>query len=100
MRQQALRARPRRRRVTADAGSESSGAVSPNMLNRQFDAPAPNRKWVANFTYPWTDEGWLYIAAVADLFSRRVVGWPMQATMTAQLVTDALVMAIWRQRQL
>ena len=53
-------------------------------------------KWVADFTYLWTAEGWLYIAAVIDLFSRRVVGWSMSATMTAQLVTDALVMAIWR----
>ena len=47
-------------------------------------------------TYIWTAEGWLYVAAVIDLFSRRVVGWSMSATMTAQLVTDALIMAIWR----
>jgi putative transposase len=58
--------------------------------------PAPNRKWIADFTYIWTAEGWLYVAAVLDLFSRRVVGWSMSATMTAQLVTDALVTAIWR----
>ncbi len=96
MRRQALRARPRRCRVPADAGMRSPSAVSPNVLNRQFDAPAPNRKWVADFTYLWTVEGWLYVAAVVDLFSRRVVGWSMHATMTAQLVTDALVMAIWR----
>ncbi|MBK8274822.1 MAG: IS3 family transposase [Nitrospira sp.] len=96
MRQQALRARPRRRRVPANAASQSPGVVSPNVLNRQFDASAPNRKWVADFTYLWTAEGWRYIAAVIDLFSRRVVGWSMQATMTAQLVTDALLMAIWR----
>ena len=61
-----------------------------------FTAASANRKWVADFTYLWTAEGWLYVAAVVDLFSRRVVGWSMQATMTAQLVTDALVMAIWR----
>ena len=96
MRRQALRARPRRRRVPADVGTRSPSAVSPNVLNRQFAAPAPNRKWVADFTYLWTAEGWLYVAAVVDLFSRRVVGWSMSATMTAQLVTDALVMAIWR----
>jgi len=96
MRQRALRARPRRRRVPADAGTCSPSAVSPNVLNRQFDAPAPNCKWVADFTYLWTAEGWRYVAAVVDLFSRRVVGWSMSATMTAQLVTDALVMAIWR----
>jgi len=96
MRQHAWRARPQRRRMPVDAGTRSLSAVSPNVLNRQFDAPAPNRKWVADFTYLWTAEGWLYIAAVVDLFSRRVVGWSMSAAMTAQLVTDALVMAIWR----
>src|SRR5512132_3307812 len=68
----------------------------PNVLDRSFDASAPNRKWIADFTYVWTAEGWLYVAAVIDLFSRRVVGWSMSAAMTAQLVTDALVMAIWR----
>ena len=96
MRRHALRARPRRRRLPADAGTRSPSTVSANVLNRQFDAPAPNRKWVADFTYLWTAEGWLYVAVVVDLFSRRVVGWSMSATMTAQLVTDALVMAIWR----
>jgi putative transposase len=69
---------------------------APNVLNRTFEASAPNRKWIADFTYVWTTEGWLYVAAVIDLFSRRVVGWSMSAAMTAQLVTDALVMAIWR----
>jgi putative transposase len=59
-------------------------------------AERPNQKWIADFTYVWTAEGWLYVAAVIDLFSRRVVGWSMEAEMTAQLVADALVMAIWR----
>ena len=71
-------------------------AVSSNMLDRQFTASGANRKWIADFTYIWTAEGWLYVAAVIDLFSRRVVGWSMSATMTAQLVADALMMAIWR----
>jgi transposase InsO family protein len=66
------------------------------VLDRSFEASAPNRKWIADFTYVWTAEGWLYVAAVVDLFSRRVVGWSMSTAMTAQLVTDALVMAIWR----
>ena len=96
MRQQALRARPRRRRVPPDTGVRSTSAVAPNVLNRTFDAVSANRKWVADFTYIWTAEGWLYVAAVVDLFSRRVVGWSMSAAMTAQLVTDALVMALWR----
>jgi len=96
MRQQGLKARPRRRRLPSDLGERQVGAIASNMLDRSFEAPAPNRKWIADFTYIWTAEGWLYVAAVVDLFSRRVVGWSMSATMTAQLVTDALVMAIWR----
>ena len=94
MRLQALKARPRRRRLPPDLGERQAAAVAPNVLDRSFEAPAPNRKWIADFTYVWTAEGWLYVAAVVDLFSRRVVGWSMSAEMTAQLVTDALVMAI------
>ena len=71
-------------------------AIAPNVLDRQFHAPQPNAKWIADFTYIWTAEGWLYVAAVIDLFSRRVVGWSMSTSMTAQLVADALLMAIWR----
>jgi putative transposase len=96
MRQAALRARPRRRRMPSDTAVRSTNAVAPNVLNRTFEAASANRKWVADFTYLWTAEGWRYVAAVMDLFSRRVVGWSMSATMTTQLVTDALVMAIWR----
>ena len=96
MRRSGLRARPRRRRLPIDLGDRSTAAISANVLERRFEAPAPNRKWVADFTYIWTAEGWLYVAAVIDLFSRRVVGWSMSAAMTAELVTDALVMAIWR----
>ena len=96
MRLQGLRARPRRRRLPPDCGERQATAVAPNVLDRSFEAPAPNRKWIADFTYVWTAEGWLYVAAVIDLFSRRVVGWSMSASMTAQFVTDALMMAIWR----
>jgi putative transposase len=96
MRLQALRARPRRRRLPPDLGERQAAAVAANMLDRAFTAAAPNLKWIADFTYIWTAEGWLYVAAVLDLFSRRVVGWSMSASMTAQLVTDALIMAIWR----
>lgn len=96
MQAQALRARPRRRGLPKDEGERLAPAVAPNVLDRQFAADRPNQKWIADFTYIWTTEGWLYVAAVIDLFSRRVVGWSMKAEMTAQLVADALVMAIWR----
>jgi transposase InsO family protein len=73
MRQQALRARPRRRRLPPDLGERQVGAVAPNVLGRSFEAPAPNRNWIADFTYVWTAEGWLYVSAVVDLFSRRCI---------------------------
>ena len=85
--------RSRSNRLPPDPGERQVAAVAPNVLDRSFEA---NRKWIADFTYVWTAEGWLYVAVVIDLFSRRVVGWSMSAEMTAQLVTDALVMAIWQ----
>jgi len=88
MRLQALRARPRRRRLPKDDGDRQIATVPSNLLDRQFEAQRPNQKWIADFTYIWTDEGWLYVSAVIDLFSRRVVGWSMSAGMTAQLVAD------------
>lgn len=94
MRELGLRARPRRRGLPKDQGERS--VIAGNVLDRQFTADRPNQKWVADFTYIWTAEGWLYVAAVIDLFSRRVVGWSMSDSMTAQFVTDALIMAIWR----
>jgi putative transposase len=96
MRLQGLRARPRRRRLPQDIGDRRLETVPANLLDRQFAAERRNQKWIADFTYLWTAEGWLYVAAVIDLFSRRVVGWSMSAAMTAQLVMDALLMAVWR----
>lgn len=96
MRADHLRACPKRRRPPGNSRLRPGHAIAPNVLNRQFEAPSPNQKWVADFTYLWTWEGWLYVAVVLDLFSRRIVGWSMQSQMTAQLVTDALLMAIWR----
>jgi putative transposase len=91
-----IRARSKRRRHPADPGARNEHTIAPNVLDRQFEANAPNQKWVADFTYVWTAEGWLFVAVVLDLFSRRVVGWSMSSLMTAQLVMDALLMAIWR----
>jgi transposase InsO family protein len=70
---QTLRARPRRRGLPRDEGQRS--AIAPNRLDREFYAERPNQPWIADFTYVWTAKGWLYVAAVVDLFSRRVVGW-------------------------
>jgi putative transposase len=99
MRAAALQGRRRRRRLPQDLGDRPEHSIAPNLLERQFEASAPNQRWVADFTYIWTQEGWLYVAVVLDLFSRRIVGWSMQPSMTAQLVTDALLMAIWRRGQ-
>ena len=68
------------------------------MLQRDFTATQPNQKWVGDITYLWSDEGWLYLATVIDLYSRRVVGWSMSERMTAALVCDALRMALWCRR--
>jgi putative transposase len=96
MRLQAFRARSKRRGLPVDRGDRPGSAIAQNVLDRQFAASGPNQKWVADFTYLWTAEGWLYVAVVLDLYSRRAVGWSMSAGMTAQLVTDALMMALWR----
>ncbi len=96
MQQNALKARPRRRKLPLDTGQRSIAAIAPNVLDRQFHASLPNKKWVADFTYIWTAQGWLYVAAMIDLYSRCVVGWSMNTQMTAGLVADALMMAIWR----
>lgn len=70
--------------------------VSPNVLHREFTASKPNAKWAMDLTYVPTAEGWLYLALVVDLFSRRIVGWAMDATMTSRLVVDALALAVGR----
>ena len=94
MRQNALKARPKRRRKPQDDGERS--VIADNVLDRDFEADRPNQKWLADFTYIWTAQGWLYVAVVLDLFSRRVVGWSMKAERDATLVMDALMMAVWR----
>lgn len=93
MRLQGLQARRvRRRRTTTD--SQHTQPVAPNVLNQDFHATAPNQKWVTDITYVPTAQGWLYLAAVMDLFSRRIVGWAMDATITTQLTLQALRMAL------
>ena len=96
MRCAGIAASRRRKRRPVDEGVRPECAVARNVLERDFTATGPNQKWVADFTYVDTGEGWLYVAVVLDLYSRRVVGWSMSAEMTAQLVMDALTMALWR----
>ena len=96
MRAAGLAARRKRRRSPNDNGVRPEHSIAPNLLQREFEADAPNKKWLADFTYIWTAEGWLFVAVVLDLYSRRIVGWSMKSEMTAQLVIDALVMAVWR----
>ena len=91
-----LQARAKCRGKPVDLGVRPEHLIAKNLLDRQFEAIAPNQRRVADFTYIWTAEGWLFLAAVIDLFSRGVVGWSMSSTMTAQLVIDALMMALWR----
>jgi putative transposase len=96
MRAAGLQARRRRGHRPVDEGVRQEHLVAANVLQREFQASGPNLKWAADFTYVDTAEGWLYVAVVLDLFSRRVVGWSMSPSMTSQLVIDALLMAIWR----
>ncbi|WP_085958910.1 IS3 family transposase [Cronobacter malonaticus] len=70
--------------------------VSPNRLQRQFNPDAPDERWVTDITYIRTHEGWLYLAVVVDLFSRKIIGWSMQPRMTKDIVLNALLMAVWR----
>ena len=94
MRQAGLRARGRRKRHPITTQRDPQAAPAPNRLNQDFSASAPNQKWVTDFTYIETAEGWLYLAVVLDLYSRRVIGWSMRDTMDVSLVEKALQMAL------
>lgn len=97
MREAGVYARYRKKyKVTTD--SNHKYPLFDNLVNRQFTMMQPNQAYVSDITYIWTQEGWLYLAVVIDLYSRKVVGWSMSSRMKTQLVCDALKMAIW-QRQ-
>ena len=83
-----------KRKFVVTTNSDHTLSVAENLLNRDFTATAPNRKWVADITYIPTKHGWLYLAIVLDLFSRRIVGWSMSDTIDSALVQDALRMAL------
>ena len=92
-----IRAKGKRRfKVTTDSHHELP--VSPNLLNREFTVAEPDKVWVGDITYIATDEGWLFLAVVIDLFSRQVVGWSLREDMTSNIVIDALRMAWFRRR--
>lgn len=97
MRSNGWRARAAKK-FKATTNSNHQLPVAPNLLQQNFSAHRPNEKWVSDITYIWTEEGWLYLAVVMDLCSRKVVGWALCERMTKQLVIDALQMAIWNRK--
>ena len=94
MRENGIRAK-QARRFKATTDSDHNDPVAPNLLDREFHVDVPDRVWVADLTYIWTREGWLYLAVILDLFSRRVVGWSMSKRITSQLTLEALSVALW-----
>jgi transposase InsO family protein len=93
-----IRARGKRRFRVTTTDSRHDLPIAPNLLQQDFKAVAPNQIWTGDITYVPTEEGWLFLAVVMDLFSRRIVGWSMQPEMRAELVIDALEMACFQRR--
>lgn len=87
-----------KKRFKATTNSNHKQPVFENLVNREFDVEKKNRVYVSDITYIWTQEGWLYLAVVIDLYSRKVVGWSMSSRMKARMVCDALKMAMWQRR--
>lgn len=97
MRRLGLRALAKRKwKATTD--SRHALPVATNLLNRDFSASAPNQKWVTDITYVATQEGWLYLATVMDLYSRAIIGWSLQDRLESALIIEALEMALWRRK--
>ncbi len=96
MKQRRIRVKTKRKFVPRTTDSDHANPVAPNVLDRQFTAQMPNQKWAVDITYIPTEQGWLYLAGVIDLCSRMIVGWSMADHMRAELVGDALKMAIAR----
>ena len=96
MRERRIRAKSKRKFVPRTTDSAHRQPVAPNVLGRQFEAAVPDRKWAVDITYVPTAEGWLYLAGVIDLCSRKIVGWSMAGHMRTELASDALSMALAR----
>jgi transposase InsO family protein len=88
---------PKRFKATTD--SQHTYKIADNVLNRQFDPMRPNQVWCSDISYLWTNEGWLYLAVVIDLYSRQIVGWSVQDHMRTSLCVDALTMAWWNRKR-
>ena len=98
MREHGLQSHKRRRLRVVTTDSKHAHPVAPNVLERDFEAAAPNQKWLADMTYVPTEEGWLYVALVLDLYARKLVGWAMSETMPQELTLSALDVALgWRE---
>ena len=100
MQQHGIRARGKRRFRVATTDSRHDLPVAPNLLNRNFTPAGPNQAWAGDITYIASEEGWLFLAVVIDLFSRKVVGWSMRPDMHRSLVIDALEMGLFQRRPL
>lgn len=98
LQRQGLRAKAARK-FKATTQSKHNLPVADNLLKQDFTASQPNQKWAGDITYLWTNEGWYYLAVVIDLYSRKVIGWAMSERMTANLVCDALRMALFRRKK-
>ena len=98
MQQHGIRARGKRRFRVTTTDSRHDLPIAPNLLNRNFTASGPNQTWTGDITYIATEEGWLFLAVVIDLFSRKVVGWSMRPDMHRSLVIDALEMGVYQRR--
>ncbi len=97
MRKNDIKAKTKKRyKVTTN--SKHNHPIAPNLLNQDFTAQHPNQIWASDITYIWTREGWLYLAVILDLFSRRIVGWAMSNRLGQELVLNAFQQALWRRR--
>jgi len=97
MRKNNIKAKTKKRfKVTTN--SKHNHPIAPNLLNQDFTAQRPNQIWASDITYVWTREGWLYLAVILDLFSRRIVGWAMSNRLGQELVLNAFQQALWRRR--
>jgi len=87
-----------KRKWKATTDSKHHLPVAENLLNRDWSTTGPNQKWVTDITYAWTQEGWLYLATVMDLFSRRIIGWALHERLETALISEALQQALWKRK--